>query len=274
MRLMPEPAGFKPTLLLLVVLLLSTADILAGNNQSGRRESRWFISGGTGAALLTTEFTSDFAILTNEFNHAPGMAFHFEAGRRAGNHLETIVRLDAYTLFGKSDLPEFSAIGKHHSLSELIPGEPVEYITQNSSVSFILRYRFRGSNGSHYRHIRFHPFAEAGIGIHSFIADLRYQQPPSDDVSTLIYRKKDGETPFGVALITAGLGARIGKPGRVNTVLQWNAHVVDYGTIDAVHNYIGDERANTKTLIMKVSGGITIPLQKRQAEHPYLPFAR
>jgi hypothetical protein len=268
----PVKANLKPVTIGLFLSLLLLTEVWGQANTGWKRENYWFISGGTGMAILAGEIKKDFTFLPNEFSHSPGIAFNLDFGRTFSNQWETLLRINAYNLFGKSNLPEFSAVGIHPSLSGQLYPEPVEYITTNSSVSVLLRYMFKRNHSGQGNTSRFHPFAEAGAGIHSFKSDLRYQTAPAQEKSTLIFRKQDGDTPVGVAVITTGLGAKAGTPGRMNVLLTWNAELINYDALDAVHHYSNATRNHARTIIMKLTAGLTIPFGGNPQTDIFLPF--
>jgi hypothetical protein len=270
----PELAKTKPVFMVLMLFLLLFTDAHAQENSGWRRGNNWFISGNTGMAILAGEMTKGFEFLPNEFSHSPGFAYNFDIGRTFGNRWESLVRLNAYTLFGRSSLPDFSAIGYQSSL--LIQPEqlPVEYITQNSSVSLILRYMFKNNSRGQSSTLRFNPFAEAGLGIHSFTSELRYQIAPSNEKSPVILKIKDGETPVGVAVVTTGIGAKTGAPDRWNLVFLLNAELINYDALDAVHNYSNGSRNHSRGVVMKLTAGLTIPFGGDSPVDIFLPFRR
>jgi hypothetical protein len=269
-----ELAKPKPVIMVLLLSLLLLADAYGQANSGWKRGNNWFISGSTGMAILAGEATKGFELLPNEFIHSPGFAFNFDIGRTFGNQWESLLRLNAYTLFGKSSRPDFSAVGYQSSLPGQLDQLPVEYITPNSSASIILRYMFKDNSRGQSRKARFHPFAEAGLGIHSFTSELRYQIAPFNEESPVISKIKDGDTPVGVAVITTGIGAKTGAPDRWNLVFLWNAELVDYDALDAVHNFSNGSRNHSRAVILKLTAGLTIPFGGNKPTDNYLPFSR
>jgi hypothetical protein len=270
----PELAKSKPWAMVLMLSLFFITDAFGQASSGWQKENNWFISGNTGMAILAGEMTKDFTFLPNEFSHRPGFTFNLDFGRTFGSRWESLLRVNAYTLFGKSNLPEFSAVGYQSNLKGQLFQLPVEYISPNSSVSILLRYMFRNQNQGQGSSVRFNPFAEAGIGIHSFTSDLRYQIAPADTISPLILKKKDGDTPIGVAVITTGLGVRTGAPDTWNLVFLWNAEFINYDAIDAVHNYSNGVRNHSWTVVMKLTAGLIIPLGGDSPTDIFLPFRR
>jgi hypothetical protein len=270
----PELAISKPGIMVLLLSLLLHTNAYGQASSGWEKENNWFISGNTGMAILAGEMTQGFSFLPNEFGHRPGFTFNLDLGRTFGNRWESLVRVNAYTLFGKSNLPEFSAVGYQSNLKGPLFQLPVEYITPNSSVSILLRYMFRNQSQGPGSTVRFNPFAEAGIGIHSFTSELRYQFAPADTISPLILKKKDGDTPIGVAVITTGLGVRTGAPDTWNLVFLWNADLINYDAIDAVHNYSDGVRNHSWTLVMKLTAGLIIPFGGDSPTDIFLPFRR
>jgi hypothetical protein len=270
----PELAKLKPGAMVLLLSLLLIADVYGQTTSAWKKENYWFISGSTGMAILAGEMTKGFEFLPNEFSHSPGFSYNLDLGRTFGYRWESLIRVNAYTLFGRSSLPHFSAVGYESPLSGQLLQLPVEYITPNSSVSIFLRYMFRNSSRGETSFVNFNPFAEAGLGIHSFTSKLSYQIAASSEISPVIMRKTDGGTPIGVAVITAGLGARTGTQGRWNLQFLWNAEVVDYDALDAVHNFSDGARNHSRAIVMKLTAGLTIPFGGDSPTDVFLPFRR
>jgi len=270
----PELAISKPGVMVLMLSLLLITGAYGQTTSAWNRENHWFISGNTGLAILAGEVTKEFTYLPNEFSHRPGFSFNFDFGRTLGNRWESLFRLNAYTLFGKSNLPDFSAVGYQSSLKGQLLQVPVEYITPNSSVSILLRYMFRNSSRGQGSTFRFNPFAEAGVGIHSFTSELRYQVAPTNENSPVILKKKDGDSPIGAGVITTGIGARTGAPDTWNLVFLWNAELINYDAVDAVHNYSEGTRNHSWAVVMKLTAGLTIPFQIDSPADIFLPFRR
>jgi hypothetical protein len=270
----PELAKPKHAIMFLLLSLLLLTDANGQASSGWERENNWFISGSTGMAILAGEMTKGYDFLTNEFSHNPGFSFNFDFGRTLGNRWESLIRLNAYTLFGRKSLPDFSAVGYQSFLTGQLLQLPVEYITPNSSVSIILRYMFKNNSKGQNTSVRFNPFAEAGVGIHSFSSELRYQIVPSNEISPMILRKKDGDTPIGVAVFTTGLGARTGSPDKWNLVFLCNAELINYDAIDAVHNFSNGTRNHSRAIVMKLTAGLTIPFGGDSPTDIFLPFRR
>jgi hypothetical protein len=270
----PDLAKSKPVVMVLMLSLFLITAAYGQSTSAWDKENNWFVSGNTGMAILAGEMTKGFTWLPNEFSHLPGFTFNLDVGRTLGNRWESLLRLNAYTLFGKSNLPDFSAVGYQSNLKGQLFQIPVEYISPNSSVSIIFRYMFKNQSQGRGSAVSFNPFAEAGIGIHSFKSELRYQIAPADTISPLILRKKDGDTPIGVAVITTGLGVRTGAPDKWNLVLLWNAELVNYDALDAVHNYSDGSRNHSRAVIMKLTAGLTIPFGGDLPTDIFLPFRR
>ena len=270
----PIIAKSKPGIMVLLLSLTLFANAYGQADSGWEKENNWFISGNTGMAILAGEMTKGFSLLPNEFGHRPGFSFNLDLGRTFGNRWESLLRLNAYTLFGRSNLPDFSAVGFQSNLRGQLYQLPVEYITPNSSVSILLRYMFRNQNLGQGSTVRFNPFAEAGIGIHSFTSELRYQIALADTLSSLILKKKDGETPIGVAVITTGLGVRTGAPDTWNLVFLWNAELINYDALDAAHNYLNGTRNHSWTVVLKLTAGLIIPFGADSPTDIFLPFRR
>jgi hypothetical protein len=266
-----KPYGYFTGIIILILQMIFPLDGMAFPGKQNR-ETIWYLTGSSGIAFLNGEITREFAVLKNEFRHQPGFAFDLSIGRTLGQRFEPTFRLGVYTLFGESDLPQFSATGYHAALPVSMHQAPVEYITQSSAVSLIMKIYLRNNPGS--QTIRFNPFIEAGVGINSFKSELRYQRIPPGQNSPVIFRKSNGEYPFGVAQIITGLGTKIGTPGKWNAVLLWNADVVNYATLDAVHNFTNGERDHARGIVSRITAGITIPLRRNIDKDNYLPFRR
>ena len=222
----------KSTGILMVILLLIISDVAMAFKGSKSKEINWYVSGTSGVALLAGEVTKNFVFLSKEFGHRPGFAYDLSVGRNAGNRWEPTFRLGAYTLFGESSLPRFSALGYHEELPATLYNQPVEYITQGSTVSFILRYLIRGSLVKQNKAVQFNPFVEVGAGINNFTSELRYVTIPAAENSPLILRKRNGEYPIGAGQIMTGLGTKIGSYGKWNIVILWNAEWVKYDSLE------------------------------------------
>jgi hypothetical protein len=106
------------------------------------------------------------------------------------------------------------------------------------------------------------PFVEAGAGINIFSTELRYQNPPTGTSSTVIFQKgvDNNQTIANVAQIIFGLGTKIGNPKKWHGVISYNAEIVNYAVLDAVHNYSGTERNHAKGIISKITAGVVFPI--------------
>jgi hypothetical protein len=125
----------------------------------------------------------------------------------------------------------------------------VEYITPNSSVSI-----FSGTCSETKAREKavlsvLIPLPKPELESIVLHQNLRYQIAPADTISPLLLRKKDGGTPIGVAVITTGLGARTGAPDKWNLVFLWNAELVNYDALDAVHNYSDGARNHSRAVV-------------------------
>jgi hypothetical protein len=255
-------------LLLLIFISFSAKAIQKPNGN----ENNWYISGSTGIAILSKEITKNFVFLKNEFNHQPGFTYDLSASRTFGVRWEPSLRLSVYTLTGNSNNPNFSASGYHDPITQMNHQAPVEYITQSSSVSLILRYHFNWNQGKDEDDLKIAPFFEAGAGINSFKSELRYKTAPSIEESSLIFKKHDNGYPFGVAQIVTGLGTKIGGNGKWNFVILWNTEWINYDCLDAVYNFSEGERNHAKGIVFRLTAGISIPIKSAVKKDNYLPF--
>lgn len=109
----------KKTRLILLGILFSIIFFLnsPANASSRSKENHWYATVSSGVAFLTREISKDYVFLENEFQHQPGWTFDLNIGRTFGSHWEPSVKTGVFYLHGKSDSPDFSAVGNHHSLS-------------------------------------------------------------------------------------------------------------------------------------------------------------
>jgi hypothetical protein len=245
---------------ILFVVIFSSRTWSAPPSKS--KTNLWSASVSTGVAFLTREITKDYKLIENEFQHQPGWAIDLNIGRTVGNHWEPMLKGGMYNLHGKSDSPDFSAVGNHASLRGPLFNIPVQYDTFGGNVSGVIRYyfwRFYNQNGKVFR---LDPFVEAGAGINIFSTELRYQNPPTGTSSTVIFQKgvDNNQTIANVAQIIFGLGTKIGNPKKWHGVISYNAEIVNYAVLDAVHNYSGTERNHAKGIISKITAGVVFPI--------------
>lgn len=258
----------------LLNLLLALPFTLTASGPKQGREFTWHLSGVTGIAMLSGEVTNNLVFLPNEFRHKPGIAYTLNAGLNLGSRWEPALRIGAYTIGGDSYLKNLSAAGYQHDLSEDRDNEPVEYITQSTSVSVVVRYHLRKPPRRHQIVSGIYPFVEAGAGINSFTSELRYQTIPDGIQSALIFKKSDGEYAVGVAQIVTGVGTKIGTYNKWNFIVLWNADWVKHDSFDAVHNFNNGERTDAGAIVSKFTAGISIPVNRNSKKNNYLPFRR
>lgn len=228
---------------------------------SKSKSNLWTVSLSTGVATLTQEFSNNYTFLENEFQHQPGWAMDLNIGRTVGNHWEPMLQGGLYYLHGKSDSPDFSAVGIHASLKGPLFNIPVQYVTFGGTISGIIRFYFREFYQQNSKVFRFDPFMEAGAGVNIFSTELSYQNPPPGSNSTVIFQKgvDNSQNTANVARVIFGLGTKIGHPGKWHGVISYNAEIVNYAVLDAVHNYTGMERNHAKGIISKFTAGVVIP---------------
>lgn len=265
------------------IFLLIFLPEISAKPQKGNGHQVWTASGGTGIALLGGEFSKDFIFLKNEFRHQPGLAFDFNLGRTVGNHWEPVIRLELFSLFGKSDSPlDFSAVGNHISFKGTLFDSPVEYKTTGTSVSGVIRYYFFKFSNQGVRKLSVNPFAEAGAGINYFSTRLSYSKLPEGAGSKVIFRKgvKKKQPRPSMAQVILGIGVKIGNTDRVHAVFSCDANIADYASYDAVHNYSSNgERIHAKAVIAKIITSVVIPLgtvqkskiKNSSPEYPWAP---
>ncbi len=229
---------------------------------SKSKSNLWSFSVSTGVAVLSREITKDYKLIENEFQHQPGWAVDLNIGRTFGNHWEPMLKGGMFYLHGKSDSPDFSAVGNHASLRGPLYNIPVQYVTFGGSVSVVIRYYLRKFYSQNGKVFRFDPFVEAGAGANFFSTELSYQNPPPGTNSTVIFQKgvDNNQTIANVAQVIFGLGTKIGNPKKWQGVISYNADVVNYAVLDAVHNYTDNKRNHAKGIISKFTVGVVIPI--------------
>jgi hypothetical protein len=245
---------------ILFVVIFSSRIYSAPPSKS--KNNLWTVSVGGGIAQLTREFSNTYTFLENEFKHQPGWAMDLYIGRTLGKHWEPMLKGGMFFFHGKSDSPDFSAVGNHASLKGPLYNIPVQYITSGGSVSVIIRSYFREFYNQNRNVFRFDPFVEAGAGLNFFSTELSYQNPPPGSNSTVIFQKgvDNSHTIANVAQITFGLGTKIGNPKKWHGFISYNADVVNYAVLDAVHNYTNNERNHASGIISKFTAGVVIPI--------------
>ena len=255
---------FKSTLIILWSILFVFIFISHSYSTSPSRTKKnlWTASVSAGVAQLSREISNDYKFLENEFQHKPGWALDVNIGRTFGKHWEPILRGGLFNIHGESDSPDFSATGHHPALKGPIYDLPVQYKTSGGSVSGVVRYYFREFSNQNGKVFRVDPYAEAGAGANIFSTELRYQFPPPGTNSTVLFQKgvDNKETIANVVQVTFGIGTKIGNPKKWHCIVSYNADVVNYAVLDAVHNYIGWERNHAKGIISKITAGVVIPL--------------
>jgi hypothetical protein len=229
---------------------------------SKSKSNLWTASVSTGIAQLTQEFSNTYTFLENEFQHQPGWAMDINIGRTFGKHWEPMLKGGMFYLHGKSDSPDFSAVGNHASLRGLLYNIPVQYVTFGGSVSGVIRYYFREFYNQNGKVFRFDPFVEAGAGANFFSTELSYQNLPPGTNSTVIFQKgvDNNQNIANVAQFIFGLGTKIGNPKKWHGVISYNADIVNYAVLDAVHNYTNNERNHAKGIISRLTAGVVIPI--------------
>lgn len=263
---------------LFVILFFITAYAIA--KPPKQNNNQWAISIRTGMALFLSEYSSGF--LENEFKHQPGYVFNFDITRTLGKHWEPGIKFSLYHISGESELPEFSANGVHSAFSRLYQ-VPVEYKTDSRSFSVFCRYYFREFPDKSKDKIRFDPFVELGGGINIFTTELSYQSNPISSLSPVIFQKGTGDrpTPGDAVQYNVGAGTRLRFNKTWDLLTSFNMEVIDYGCLDAVHNYDkSGERINAKGIIAKFMIGVIIPISNRvssktsrNSRSVYLPWA-
>ena len=255
---------FKSTIIFLFSLLF--VFIFSPNTwstpPSKSKSNLWTASASGGVALLTKEFSNNYIFLENEFQHQPGWAMDINIGRTSGKHWEPMLKGGMFYLHGKSDSPDFSAVRNHASLRGLLYNIPVQYVTSGGSVSGVIRYYFRKFYNQNGKVFRFDPFVEAGAGANLFSTELSYQNLPPGTNSTGIFQKgvDNNQTIANVAQVIFGLGTKIGNPKKWHGVISYNADIVNYAVLDAVHNYTNNERNHAKGIISRLTAGVVIPI--------------
>lgn len=242
------------------VLIFSSNSYSTSPSKS--KQNLWTASFSAGVAQLAREISNEYKFLDNEFRHEPGWALDLNIGRTIGKHWEPMLKGGLFYLRGKSDSPDFSAVGHHHSLSGFLYDIPVQYITFGGSVSGVIRYYFREFSNQKGKIFRIDPFAETGAGINIFSTELRYQFPPPGTNSTVIFQKgvENKESIANVVQVVFGIGTKIGNPKKWHVIVSYNADIVNYACLDAVHNYNGWERNHAKGIISKITAGVVIPV--------------
>lgn len=229
---------------------------------SKSKENRWSASVSGGVAFLTREISKDFVVLKNEFQHQPGWALDLNIGRTFGSHWEPSLKAGLFYLHGKSDTPDFSAVGNHHSLSGVLYEIPVQYVTLGGSASGVIRYYLKKFSNRNRSTLQIDPYLEAGAGVNIFSTELNYQNPPPGSNSTVIFQRgvDNKQTIANVVQVIFGAGTKIGNPEKTHFILSYNADVVNYACLDAVHNYTDNQRNHAKGIISKFTAGIVIPM--------------
>jgi hypothetical protein len=255
---------FKSTIILFFSLffILIFSSYTRSTPPSKSKKNLWTASVSSGVAFLTKEISKDYIFLDNEFQHQPGWAMDLNIGRTMGKHWEPMLKGGMFYLYGKSDSPDFSAVGNHASLKGTLYNIPVQYITFGGSFSGVIRYYFRDFYNQNGKVFRFDPFIEAGAGATIFSTELSYQNPPPGTNSTVIFQKgvDNNQNIANVAQINFGLGTKIGNPKKWHGVILYNADIVDYAVLDAVHNYTNNERNHARGIISRFTAGVVIPI--------------
>jgi hypothetical protein len=226
-------------------------------------------------SLLMKEVTSDFKFLKNEFRHQPGLTLDFTVGRNIDLKWEPGINVSLYRLTGHSDLPEFSATGNHYAFINLYQ-LPVEYVTVATSVSAFLRHYFFNSSGNSKNRVYLKPYAEIGAGVNYFFTELGYSViPPQSDSRVIFYKgtRSPGPGPGNVAQLLTGMGAKAVLPGNVDLIISFNADVVNYGCLDAVHNYTNGKRNHAFSIVPKFLTGVIIPLGNNNISNRHMPWS-
>lgn len=251
-----ENESFKGILLLL--FLFSVIPPLVAQNG----KNKWSFSASTGLAVLSREFSKDFVLLDKEFNHHPGFTFDFTVGQTLGKRWEPALKMTVFNLTGDADAPQFSANGFHSSLNGTLYSMPVEYKTFSSSFSGVMRFYFREIPENKIEKFRIDPFIETGAGVNFFTSEMFYKSVPPGQSSAIIFQKGTGAHSFPTVVIQGnlGIGTKIGNPSKWHMVLAYNADVVDYACLDAVHNYTDGIRNHAKGIVSRFLAGVVIPL--------------
>ena len=255
---------------LLLILLLPFTNIASTNKHP--RQNNWFIAGSTGFAIRSQDITENFNFSDGGFRHRPGFAYDLGFGRTMGPRWEAAIRLEAFTLFGHSDLPHYTSVGYYTAYPGLLDQDPLEYISQNNSVSLIFRIFLNSGNQNRNSAVNFRPFIEAGSGINNFTTEVRYSTIPAGENSSLIYRDRNGNNANGKIKFISGIGLKIGEAGEWNGVMLLNAEWVEFSRLNALHHLTNRNKANAGAIVARFTAGLAIPVRRSVKSDNYLPF--
>ncbi len=238
------------------------------------------ITGKGGISQLITEFSSTGPI--NEFNNQSGLTYGIELSKQFSRNWEAGAELLVSILRGKTDAPDFSAIGRHPLMMAPIT-DPVIYRNMFTSNKIFLQYNLNsgGKNG------RYLPFIRAGSGLLPYKSELRYKDNREDG---LIFGKNVEEfskSKMSTAVYFAGTGIRAAISSHVELNAVVNVNLVNYDFLDVVHNYnTAGERRKITGIYSDFTIGLTFLLNnsgkyvKKQAKRngkrqpANLPFYR
>jgi hypothetical protein len=251
--------GIKLITIILLLLFL-IPHILFASSQN--KKNKWSLYASTGLAIFSREFSKEFVFLEKEFSHNPGIAFDIHIGHTLGKRWEPAIKFTLFNLSGEAGLPEFSANGYHTAFKGTLYAMPVEYKTVSSSFTGIIRFYFREIPGKNIQNIRIDPFIEVGAGSNYFTSKVYYKTIPPGQTSAIIFQKGIGNQipPTNVIQANLGMGTKIGNPSTWHMVLTYNADIVNYACLDAVHNYTDGIRNHAKGIVSRFMAGIVIPL--------------
>lgn len=239
------------------------------------------IAGKSGMSMLVTEVYRDFSGATREFNSMPGPYTGLEVSRFFTPSLEAGAGISGTFLNGRTDAPDFSAIGYQYFMKEPLEG-PVQYTNRLVGPELFARYRFELNKRSA------SPvgiFLKAGVGILFNESEIYYTNRPGDEI---IFGKGYGKHKTtklinGVYILGSGLSYALSDRIGLNLAASFN--IVGYDFLDVVHNY--DSAGNRREVVglyTDITAGIAIKLERQKkttssgrdklyARSPHLPFS-
>lgn len=256
----------------IVLLLISiSASAQSGNETSGGVR----VTTKAGVSVLMTELYRDLSGSVNEFSNFPGPAFGMEMSMFVTPALEAGAGISFYTLNGRAEVPDFTAIGHQYHMEEP-PSGAVQYNNRLWGPELFARYHFGRK-----KLLPLSVHLEAGVGAITHHSALYYADRKEEEV--LFGKGRGSFSGFKVTnmLFTFGGGLNYQVSQLVGVNLSAGLNAVDYDLLDVVHNFdASGDRRRVIGLFSSLTTGLTFTIPGKKKYQPvnsipgsHLPFS-